>query len=74
MTSCRSTRRLLPSTLGSGLPTAIGFRLEVPCGFMTQGELSGFLAQAGFEDTVWYGNWDRSPISATSPEIIAIAR
>ncbi|MEZ5830716.1 MAG: class I SAM-dependent methyltransferase [Dongiaceae bacterium] len=42
--------------------------------FMSQAELAAFLADAGFRDLTWFGNWDRSPVSATSPEIIAVAR
>jgi ubiquinone/menaquinone biosynthesis C-methylase UbiE len=42
--------------------------------FMSRDALAGFLAEAGFTEVDWYGDWDRSPIRATSPEIIAIAR
>lgn len=42
--------------------------------FMDRERLAGLLAQAGFTDLVWYGDWDRSPPSATSPEIIVVAR
>ena len=42
--------------------------------FMSRDELAAFLADAGFTDIAWYGNWDRSPVSAASPEIIALAR
>lgn len=41
--------------------------------FMTQDELAAFLAEAGFADMAWYGDWDRSPIGPASPEIIAVA-
>lgn len=41
--------------------------------FMTAEELAAFLAEAGFSEAEWYGNWDRSPVSPTSPEIIVIA-
>ena len=41
--------------------------------FMSHAEFAGFLAEAGFRDITWYGNWDRSPATPTSPEIIAIA-
>lgn len=41
--------------------------------FMMRDELAGFLADAGFADVVWYGDWDRSPVTPTSPEIIVIA-
>jgi ubiquinone/menaquinone biosynthesis C-methylase UbiE len=41
--------------------------------FMNQDELGAFLADAGFTDVAWYGDWDRSVVSLTSPEIIAIA-
>lgn len=41
--------------------------------FMDRDTLAGFLAAAGFTDTIWYGNWNRSPPSDASPEIIAVA-
>lgn len=42
--------------------------------FMGRDELAAFLADAGFADIAWYGNWDRSPATPASPEIIALAR
>jgi SAM-dependent methyltransferase len=42
--------------------------------FMGQAELAAFLAGAGFKDVAWYGNWDRSALTCSSPEIIAVAR
>lgn len=42
--------------------------------FMGRDELARFLTEAGFSDITWHGDWDRAPISASSPEIIAIAR
>jgi ubiquinone/menaquinone biosynthesis C-methylase UbiE len=42
--------------------------------FMSREELAVFLRDAGFTDVTWFGNWDRAPISATSPEIIVIAQ
>ncbi len=41
--------------------------------FMSRDALAGFLAEAGFSDVAWFGDWDRSPIGAASPEIIAVA-
>jgi SAM-dependent methyltransferase len=41
--------------------------------FMDQAELAGFLTEAGLTDISWYGDWDRSPVSPASPEIIAVA-
>lgn len=41
--------------------------------FMSHDELAAFLAEAGFAEVAWFGDWDRSPISATSPEIIVFA-
>ena len=32
-----------------------------------------FLAEAGLTQVTWYGDWDRSPLSPSSPEIIAVA-
>ena len=40
---------------------------------MSREELAAFLREAGFTDVIWFGNWDRSPISVASPEIIVIA-
>ncbi len=42
--------------------------------FLSQPRLAAFLADAGFTSVAWYGDWDRSPIAATSPEFIALAR
>jgi SAM-dependent methyltransferase len=42
--------------------------------FMDQAEVARFLAGAGLADVTWYGDWDRSPFSPASPEIIAVAR
>jgi ubiquinone/menaquinone biosynthesis C-methylase UbiE len=42
--------------------------------FMDQAELAGFLTEAGLTEVTWYGDWDRSPVSSASPEIIAVAR
>jgi hypothetical protein len=40
---------------------------------MNQDELVPFLEEAGFTDVTWYGDWDRSTVSLTSPEIIVVA-
>lgn len=42
--------------------------------FMSRDELAAFLAETGFTEITWFGDWDRSPIGAASPEIIVIAR
>jgi len=42
--------------------------------FMNRYELGRFLADAGFSDIVWYGDWHRLPINPASPEIVVIAR
>lgn len=42
--------------------------------FLPQARLAAFLADAGFATAAWYGDWDRSPITATSPEFIVLAR
>jgi ubiquinone/menaquinone biosynthesis C-methylase UbiE len=42
--------------------------------FVTEPELKMFLQQAGFRDITIFGDWDRSPVSVGSPEIIVIAR
>jgi SAM-dependent methyltransferase len=41
--------------------------------FMGRDELAAFLAEAGFTEVAWYGDWDRSPLGPASPEIIVIA-
>jgi SAM-dependent methyltransferase len=41
--------------------------------FMGQVELAAHLVGAGFASVTWYGDWDRTPIRAGCPEIIAIA-
>jgi ubiquinone/menaquinone biosynthesis C-methylase UbiE len=41
--------------------------------FMDQAQVAAFLADAGLTQVTWYGDWDRSPVSAASPEIIAVA-
>ena len=41
--------------------------------FMDRAELAGFLTAARLTDITWYGDWDRSPVSPASPEIIAVA-
>jgi SAM-dependent methyltransferase len=41
--------------------------------FMDQVQVAGFLADAGRTEVTWYGDWDRSPASPASPEIIAVA-
>ncbi|WP_119302486.1 class I SAM-dependent methyltransferase [Dongia deserti] len=41
--------------------------------FMSQAELAAFLANAGFTELTWFGDWDRSPITPQSPEIIVLA-
>jgi ubiquinone/menaquinone biosynthesis C-methylase UbiE len=41
--------------------------------FMSQEELAAFLAEAGFTEIAWFGDWDRSPLTATSPEFVIVA-
>jgi hypothetical protein len=41
--------------------------------FMSREELAAFLAEAGFFDATWFGDWDRSPLTAASPEFVVIA-
>jgi len=41
--------------------------------FMMKEELAGHLAQAGFTDIVWLGDWNGGPFTPESREIIAIA-
>lgn len=42
--------------------------------FMSREELAAFLTEAGFTDITWFGNWDRSPLTAQSPEFVVVAR
>jgi SAM-dependent methyltransferase len=41
--------------------------------FIDAGKLSQLLTAAGFTDLTWFGNWDRSALADSSPEIIVIA-
>ena len=42
--------------------------------FLAADALASFLATAGFVIESQFGNWDRSPVVASSPEIITLAR
>jgi SAM-dependent methyltransferase len=42
--------------------------------YRTSEELSESLTRAGFEVEAAYGDWDRSPLTATSPDIVIVAR
>ena len=42
--------------------------------FRSRARLEAQLTQSGFTLAELYGNWDRSPLTATSPEMIFIAR
>jgi len=42
--------------------------------FMSRDELAAFLAEAGFVEVVWYGDWNRAPLMASSPEFVVVAR
>jgi hypothetical protein len=41
---------------------------------MDAATLAGFLAEAGLTVEAQYGDWQRQPLTSTSPEIITIAR
>lgn len=41
--------------------------------YLTRPQVAAFLAQSGFTTVEWYGDWDRSPCTADSREIIAVA-
>jgi hypothetical protein len=41
--------------------------------FMNQAEVAAFLANVGFTTLAWFGDWDRAPVTATSPELIVLA-
>lgn len=42
--------------------------------FIGRERLGVLLAEAGFADIAWYGDWDASPVTPTSPELIVVAR
>jgi SAM-dependent methyltransferase len=42
--------------------------------FVSREELAGFLAEAGFTDVTWFGDWDRAPLAPSSPEFVVVAR
>ena len=42
--------------------------------YRTHEELTGSLTRAGFEVEQTYGDWDRSALTATSPDIVLVAR
>ncbi|MGY0018446.1 class I SAM-dependent methyltransferase [Streptomyces sp. YJ-C3] len=42
--------------------------------FLSEGQLDVFLEGAGLVTEVRYGDWDRSPLTASSPEIITVCR
>ncbi|MFD6162742.1 methyltransferase domain-containing protein [Nocardia sp. NPDC060256] len=42
--------------------------------FLDQDGLAAFLSEAGLVVAEQFGDWDRSPVTATSPEIITVAR
>ena len=42
--------------------------------FLEVDELAAFLLEAGLVVSEQYGDWDRSPVTASSPEIITLAR
>ncbi|MEV4336284.1 class I SAM-dependent methyltransferase [Streptomyces sp. NPDC049590] len=42
--------------------------------FLDAATLDGFLAEAGLTVAARYGDWDRAPLTPTSPEIITVAR
>ena len=42
--------------------------------FLDPETLAGFLANAGLVVDEQYGDWDRSPLTGASPEIITVAR
>ncbi len=41
--------------------------------FMSKNDMAGHLAQAGFTDIVWFGDWNGAPFAPQSREIIAVA-
>jgi len=41
--------------------------------FMSKDEVAGHLAQAGFTEIVWFGDWNGAPCALHCPEIIVVA-
>jgi SAM-dependent methyltransferase len=42
--------------------------------FVDPGHLRALLSEAGFAVEGWFGDWDRTPVTASSPEVIVVAR
>jgi SAM-dependent methyltransferase len=42
--------------------------------FIGRERLAALLAEAGFADLAWFGDWDASPVTPASPELIVVAR
>ena len=42
--------------------------------FMSKDELAAFLAEAGFTEVTWSGDWNHAPLTQSSPEFVVIAR
>jgi ubiquinone/menaquinone biosynthesis C-methylase UbiE len=42
--------------------------------FVDLAHLRDLLADAGFTTEAWYGDWDASPVTPTSPEVVVLAR
>jgi SAM-dependent methyltransferase len=42
--------------------------------FRSQGDIAAQLGRAGFRRLTWYGGWDKTAVSASSRELIVIAR
>ncbi|MFD6422038.1 class I SAM-dependent methyltransferase [Streptomyces sp. NPDC060198] len=63
------------STTASAGPDATVLRTDhARLRFLDEAPLDGFLAEAGFLVEGRYGDWDRTPVTATSREIITLAR
>ncbi|WP_399095448.1 class I SAM-dependent methyltransferase [Streptomyces sp. BBFR2] len=56
---------------GPGLPRTV--RAHSTLRFLPEEALDGFLAGAGLAAEERYGDWDRSPLTPASPEIITVA-
>jgi SAM-dependent methyltransferase len=56
---------------GAGIPDAI--TVSNTLRFCSRSELTSLLGDAGFAIAEQYGDWSRSPVTASSPEIITIA-
>jgi hypothetical protein len=66
--------RVAYSTSSRNVVTGEETRTPNVLAFRDLGALRSSLEEAGFEVRDVYGDWDRSPVVADSPEIVVVAR